>query len=171
MLFLVIPHKTHTQYLLKVAKEFGKERAKVKILEKEEDALLPEVFSFFVLRGYRKEAEILNDLRVSNNLPEAFIVEVPPPSLRRPIIRNKIRARIASILQTGPLHGYEIYKRYREKFGKISPRLIYYHLEKGVMEGIFEIVKIEEVDGEFSWGRKSVRKYYSLRAKQKVEGL
>lgn len=162
MLFLIIPREGYTEYLMKRAQEFSRGRAEVKLLKKEEDALDPELYTFFVLKGYRKEAEILNDLRASSGLPEAMIVEVPKPSFKQIFIKNKVRARIAHILSEKPLHGYEIYKKYRQLFGKINPRLIYYHLEKGVELGIFEVVKVEEAFGEFSWGRASTRKYYKL---------
>ena len=162
MLFLVIPRGDLTDYLIEKARQFGGGKVNVKVLEAESDALDPELVSIFVLKGYREEAEVLNRLRASKGLPEAFIVEVPKPVVKRRIIRNPVRVRIAQILSKGPMHGYAIYKKYRELFGKVSMRLIYYHLERGLREGIFEVVDVDEVEGDFSWGRRAMRKYYRL---------
>jgi len=74
-----------------------------------------------------------------------------------------IRERIIDILYfNGPTHGYEIYKIYRELFGKVTARVIYYHLKKGLAQGIFKIAKIEKQKGEFSWGTEAERIYYEL---------
>jgi len=74
-----------------------------------------------------------------------------------------IRERITDILYfKGPTHGYDIYKIYRELFGKVTARVIYYHLKKGLAKGIFKIAKIEKQKGEFSWGTEAERIYYEL---------
>jgi len=162
MIFLVIPTPNYTDHLITKAKEFGGNRAEVRLLREEEDILDPGVVSIFVVQGQRKEAEILSELRRSKGLPPVFIVEVPKPIPKTRVIKNRIRARIAHILSQGPMHGYQIYKKYKELFGDINLRLIYYHLERGLKEGIYEVVKMEDVEGEFSWGNRSRRKYYKL---------
>lgn len=81
------------------------------------------------------------------------------------IVRNNI-AEILFFL--GKEYGYNIYKIYVEIFPKVSRRLIYYHLKKGVELKEFKIEKTEKVKGEYSWGSEAEKTYYSLdRAKPK----
>jgi len=50
-------------------------------------------------------------------------------------------------------YGYELYKKYCQVYDKkVSMRSIYYHLNKGVELGVFNLKEIREVKGEFSWG-------------------
>ncbi|MBU1202159.1 MAG: hypothetical protein KJ583_05245 [Nanoarchaeota archaeon] len=56
-------------------------------------------------------------------------------------------------------YGYEVHKAYIELFPKVSQRLIYYHLRKGVLTGEF-IVKSVKEKGEYSWGETAEKKYY-----------
>ena len=41
-------------------------------------------------------------------------------------------------------------------------RSIYYHLKRGAEIEVFKINKVEYVEGNFSWGGKVERTYYSL---------
>ena len=118
----------------------------------------------FFEKGLRRTAEEVNKKRVRTGLSDLPQVEVrlqKPKTPRAP--RNPVRKNILQILRDRPLHGYAIYQEYRKRFGDVSLRLIYYHLSKGVREGFFEIDRAEPVEGDFSWGRQSVRKIYRVR--------
>ena len=64
-------------------------------------------------------------------------------------VRNNI---IALLSKEGPMHGYGLYQKYIEKYPKVSMRLIYYHLKKGVSIGEIKVERIERKKGEYSWG-------------------
>ncbi|MBR9680161.1 MAG: hypothetical protein GOU99_03885, partial [Candidatus Altiarchaeota archaeon] len=119
-------------------------------------------------KGLRRTAETINAQRVKDGLAEMSFVEVlilPKKVKSERTPRHKIRNNIYSILTVSkkPLHGYAIYKKYNEDIGKISSRLVYYHLSRGLKEGFFEIVSSERVKGDFSWGTTSIRKLYGLK--------
>lgn len=59
-------------------------------------------------------------------------------------------------------HGYELYKAYRDLFPKITLRLVYYHLKKGVALGEFKVEKVEQEKGDYSWGSTAQKIYYGL---------
>lgn len=84
-------------------------------------------------------------------------------------VRSAVRENITEILfflEKG--YGYEIYKIYRALFPKVTRRLIYYHLKKGVVLKEFKIEKVEKVKGDYSWGSEAEKVYYALdRAKPK----
>ena len=64
-------------------------------------------------------------------------------------------------LKTG--YGYELYKKYISVFDqKVSIRSIYYHLNKGVELGDFQVNTVEEVSGNYSWGDRVKRVLFSL---------
>lgn len=70
----------------------------------------------------------------------------------RPIGSN-VRTNIIHLLsKEGPMHGYQLYQEYIKHYPKVSMRLIYYHLKKGVSIGEIKVHKIERKKGEFSWG-------------------
>ncbi len=78
-------------------------------------------------------------------------------------VGSKVRQNIVDLLfLIGEAHGYIIYKIYNAVFPKVSQRLIYYHLKKGVDIGEFKIKHIRNVSGDFSWGSNSERVYYCL---------
>jgi len=78
-------------------------------------------------------------------------------------IRSDVRNRIESIIDAmGVGYGYEIYKIYRESFDSTSLRNIYYHLGKGVDEGVFVGVGSYPAEGEYTWGPTVERKFYVL---------
>jgi len=60
------------------------------------------------------------------------------------------------------LHGYELYKIYIDLYPKVSQRLIYYHLRKGVDTGEFLVSKQEKKSGTYSWGTSAENIIYSL---------
>ena len=70
----------------------------------------------------------------------------------RPIGSNVRNNIIALLSSHGPMHGYELYQKYIQIYPKVTMRLIYYHLKKGVSTGELKIHKIEHKKGEYSWG-------------------
>jgi len=80
----------------------------------------------------------------------------------RPIGSN-VRTNIINLLsKEGPMHGYQIYQEYIKYYPKVSMRLIYYHLKKGVSLEELKIHKIEKKKGEFSWGNEVQNILYAV---------
>ena len=75
------------------------------------------------------------------------------------IIRDNM-VEIVGVL--GKAYGYEIYKVYREIFPKVTLRVMYYHLAKGVNLGEFRKNKVIVESGEYSWGTSAEKIYYTL---------
>ncbi len=121
-----------------------------------------DLFVVFVFEPFRKKAEHFNELRLQKKISPFAIMEFPLHKVR-PIVKNSVRSRIVEILKDGKAYGYQIFKKYKERYGKISIRLIYYHLQKGEKDGLFEKVEIEEKSGNFSWGGTVKHKYYKLK--------
>jgi len=162
MNFLIVPSKGFTDYLVKRARKFGGPKASVEIWQ-DSNHLTPDLSAVMVIKGERKRAEKINQLRMDRKLSELFIVEVPYPKVHRKIIRSPVRARISKLLEAGPLHGYAIYRKYLQTYNSsISLRLVYYHLHRGLKDGVFQICEIEEKKGDFSWGNRTMRKLYKL---------
>jgi hypothetical protein len=123
-----------------------------------------DLFAVFVFKKYRDLADKFNDKRQKENIRPFAIVDVPLGKREVNLKANSVRGRIYEILKEGPSYGYEIYKTYKERYGNISMRLIYYHINKGEKDNLFELAKIEKSDGDFTWGGTSVRKYYKLKS-------
>jgi len=86
-------------------------------------------------------------------------------------LQSEIRQNIIEILYfLGKGYGYQISKIYNEVFAKASQRSVYYHLRKGVSIGELELNKIEQEEGDFSWGKTVEKIYYSLGRKAKPKG-
>ena len=86
-------------------------------------------------------------------------------------IGSQVRQNIIEILHhTGKAYGYEIYKTYVSIFPKVTLRLIYYHLKKGVSLGEFRLSKVESEKGDYSWGDQAEKHYYSLGDNAKPSG-
>ena len=78
-------------------------------------------------------------------------------------IGSKVRQNIVDILfYVGKAHGYKVFKIYRELFPKVTLRGIYYHLNKGVETGEFEVEEIKQEEGDYSWGGEAKKIYYKL---------
>lgn len=78
-------------------------------------------------------------------------------------IKSDVRNRIETIIDgMGAGYGYEIFKVYREAYEPTSLRNIYYHLSKGVNEGIFVDVGSYASEGSYTWGPSVERKFYVL---------
>lgn len=74
-----------------------------------------------------------------------------------------VRDNLVELLHyAGESYGYDLFKMYNLIFKPVSQRLIYYHLTKGAKMQIFLVTDISSHQGEFSWGPRSERKFYSL---------
>jgi len=83
-------------------------------------------------------------------------------------IRSAVRENIIEILYfLGKAYGYEIYKVYKVLFPKVTLRLIYYHLKKGIDLEEFKVEKVEKEKGDYSWGGTAEKTYYALGPKAK----
>lgn len=78
-------------------------------------------------------------------------------------VRSEIRDNIAEILAVnGPSYGYDIFKVYSDYFFPCTRESVYYHLRKGVELGIFRIVRVSSVKGDFSWGDTAEKIFYEV---------
>jgi hypothetical protein len=78
-------------------------------------------------------------------------------------IGSKVRQNIVEILYFfKKLHGYELYKTYLDLYPKVTMRLIYYHMKKGISTGEFKIDKVERKSGKYSWGSDVENIIYAL---------
>ena len=86
-------------------------------------------------------------------------------------VKSVIRQNVIEILHyLGRGYGYQIAKIYNEIFPEVTQRSVYYHLRKGVLIGEINVHKIEQVEGDFSWGRIVEKKYYMLGKNADVKG-
>lgn len=74
-------------------------------------------------------------------------------------IRNNI-IKLLKKIKKG--HGYIIYKEYCKTYPQVTQRSIYYHLNKGLTTGEFQIAKKAEVKGNYSWGTRANVIIYKL---------
>ena len=80
----------------------------------------------------------------------------------RPVF-SQVRQNMVEILSAkGRAYGYELAKIYLDLFPKVTKRLFYYHLKKGVELGEFKIDKVEKEQGDYSWGSVAEKVYYRL---------
>ncbi|MBN2052491.1 hypothetical protein JW756_03230 [Candidatus Woesearchaeota archaeon] len=89
----------------------------------------------------------------------------------RPIGSN-IRQNLVEILYFHKkAYGYDLYKDYCELFPKVTLRVIYYHLKKGISLGEFLLEGVRMERGRYSWGGEAEKKYYKLgpNAKPRVD--
>lgn len=78
-------------------------------------------------------------------------------------IGSSIRQNIIELLYfKGKSYGYDLYKDYCALFPKVTLRVIYYHLKKGVALGEFKLKIIKLEKGNYSWGGEAEKKYYAL---------
>jgi hypothetical protein len=78
-------------------------------------------------------------------------------------IGSKVRQNIVEILYFYKhLHGYDLYKIYKELYKPVTMRLIYYHMKKGLDTGEFRVYKIDKKVGTYSWGGTSENILYEL---------
>ena len=82
-----------------------------------------------------------------------------------------VRQNIVEILYCiGSAHGYNISKQYLRIFPPVTRRVIYYHLQKGLSLGEFDVDRIEREHGDFSWGSVAEKTYYKLGKHAKPRG-
>ena len=87
-------------------------------------------------------------------------------------VQSQIRQNVIEILfYLGKGYGYQIAKLYNEIFPEVTQRSIYYHLRKGTQTKEIEIHKIEQEEGNFSWGSSVEKKYYTLGVNAEPKGL
>ena len=86
-------------------------------------------------------------------------------------VGSNVRQNVLEILAViGRGHGYQIYKIYRELFPKVTLRVIYYHLKKGLSLGELEVERVEKERGDYSWGSEAEKIYYKLGPEAKKTG-
>lgn len=86
-------------------------------------------------------------------------------------VRSQIRQNVVEILHyLDKGYGYQIAKIYNEIFPRVTQRSIYYHLRKGILTKEIEVHKIEQEEGEFSWGQIVEKKYYALGKRAEPKG-
>jgi hypothetical protein len=86
-------------------------------------------------------------------------------------VGSAVRQNMLEILAVlGRAHGYQLYKVYRDLFPKVTLRVIYYHLKKGLSLGEVEIEKVEREKGDYSWGTEAEKIYYRIGPKARVVG-
>ena len=85
---------------------------------------------------------------------------------------SSIRQNLIEVLYfKGRAYGYDLYKDYCALFPKVTLRVIYYHLKKGIALGEFKLETIQREKGNYSWGGEAEKKYYRLgpRAKPRMD--
>ncbi|HLD40507.1 MAG TPA: hypothetical protein VJB13_05205 [Candidatus Nanoarchaeia archaeon] len=86
-------------------------------------------------------------------------------------VKSKIRQNIVEILHyMGEGYGYQVAKIYNEIFPAATQRSIYYNLQKGILTKEIAVHKIEQEEGEYSWGSMVEKKYYSLGKNAEAKG-
>ena len=145
--------------LIKRAKKLN---PKASIVVIDDNTYKDDIFAVFVFKPFRDKADYFNSLREKEKLHPLSIVDVPLAGMAKQV-RSSIRSRIVEVLKEGPAYGYEIYKKYKSRYGGVSLRLIYYHLMKGEKDGLFEVKDVKSSKGDFSWGPSTRRKYYKLK--------
>ncbi|MGM5487953.1 MAG: hypothetical protein ACQESG_03315 [Nanobdellota archaeon] len=84
---------------------------------------------------------------------------------------SKVRMNMVEILSVkGEAYGYELAKIYLDIFPKVTRRLLYYHLKKGLELGEFRIDRVEREQGDYSWGQSAEKTYYALGKNAKPRG-
>jgi hypothetical protein len=77
--------------------------------------------------------------------------------------KSAVRQNIVNILAVmGEGYAYDIAKAYMDMFPKVSTRLIYYHLKRGVDLKEFSAKGTKTESGSYSWGSSADKHYYSL---------
>lgn len=83
---------------------------------------------------------------------------------------SSVRKHVAEILFVfGPLTAYDVHKHYIQIFAKTTRRNAYYQLKRGVELKEFKVDRIEDEQGDYSWGTVSRKIYYALRPEHKPE--
>ncbi len=81
-------------------------------------------------------------------------------------VGSKVRQNMIDILFFAKkAYGYEIHQIYVDLFPKVTQRLIYYHLSKGLETNELIIHSVTKEKGNYSWGESVEKTYYSLGSK------
>src|SRR3989344_5872746 len=81
---------------------------------------------------------------------------------------SQVRQNIVDILHHMKRgYGYDIFKVYKAIFPLVTNLVIYYHLSRGKQLDIFKVDKVQIESGNYSWGNKAEKIYYSLGSKAK----
>jgi hypothetical protein len=67
-------------------------------------------------------------------------------------------------------YGYQLYEHYIRVFPKVTRRLIYYHLAKGVESGEIEPLETRKEEGDYTWGSMAEKIYYKVGSKARPRG-
>jgi hypothetical protein len=67
-------------------------------------------------------------------------------------------------------YGYQLYEHYVRIFPKVTRRLIYYHLSKGVESGEFHPLETRKEEGNYTWGSTAEKIYYKVGSKARPLG-
>lgn len=85
--------------------------------------------------------------------------------------KSQIRQNIIEILHyLKQGYGYQLCKIYQAVFPQVTQRSIYYQLHKGILTKEIILHKIEQEQGNFSWGSVVEKRYYSLGEKALPKG-
>lgn len=86
-------------------------------------------------------------------------------------VKSQVRQNMIEIMAVlGKAYGYELYKAYKEIYPRVTLRVMYYHLKKGVDIGEFKQHKVIIEHGEFSWGSSVEKTIYTLGKNAKPKG-
>lgn len=86
-------------------------------------------------------------------------------------VRSEIRDNMIEILYfLGEAYGYQIYKVYKAVYPAVTLRSMYYHLKKGTELDLFEKVRVDKDEGDFSWGPSTHRIIYKLGPQAEPKG-
>jgi len=78
-------------------------------------------------------------------------------------VGSPVRQNVIEILfLLGSGYGYEVSSIYQQVFPKVTRRLIYYHLKKGVEIGEIKVAKVKKEKGDYTWGSIAEKTYYAL---------
>ena len=77
--------------------------------------------------------------------------------------KSAVRQNIINILAVlGEGYAYDIAKAYMDLFPRVSTRLIYYHLKKGIDLQEFSGKGTKTEQGAYSWGTAADKSYYGI---------
>ena len=86
-------------------------------------------------------------------------------------IKSQIRQNIIELLfYMKKAYTNDVYKKYIAIFPKVTMRVIYYHMKKGVTLNEIKVAEIKKEKGNFSWGSEVEKTYYSLGPNSKPVG-
>lgn len=86
-------------------------------------------------------------------------------------VKSQIRQRVVEILAVMKKgYGYQIFQVYQKVYPRATMRSIYYHLNKGLQTGEFQVEAVQMEKGNYSWGSEAEKVYYMLGSKAEPRG-